>query len=430
MAGGLPAFCISLVFLFGYIDDREVSWTFTIIIVLTWFGLSYAVRNRVMRPLQTFAALVGALRDGDYTVRARGETSDDVLGQMALEVNALSKSLRSQRLGAMEASALLHKVINEIEAAIFAFDSDSRLRLVNRSGERLLGQPAEALMGQTAGELGLDDCLASPIGRSTRTLQLNLRDISGRWSVYTTTFRESGIAHRLLVLSDLSRPLRAEELKAWQRLVRVLGHEINNSLAPIKSIAGSMATLVAKEEKPDDWAEDMRRGLNVISSRAEALGRFTESYASLARLPTPILAPVPLGPLVERVVGLETRLRVKVHPGPSILLFADQVQLEQLLINLVRNAVDAVQSTGGSVEITWNLSKRFLELTVDDEGCGLASTANLFVPFFTTKPNGSGVGLVLSRQIAEGHGGTLTLSNRTDVRGCRAILRLPLASHN
>jgi signal transduction histidine kinase len=133
-----------------------------------------------------------------------------------------------------------------------------------------------------------------------------------------------------------------------------------------------------------------------------------------------------IGALVRRVASLETRLPVKVVAGPELVINADDVQLEQLLINLVRNAVDASMETSGSVGVGWTQNNGQVEVWISDEGPGLANTANLFVPFFTTKAEGSGIGLVLSRQIAEAHGGTLTLENRPGLRGCEALLRLPL----
>jgi signal transduction histidine kinase len=208
--------------------------------------------------------------------------------------------------------------------------------------------------------------------------------------------------------------------------VRVLGHELNNSLAPIKSIAGSLVSLLGREELPEDWREDTRQGLSVVASRAESLSRFMEAYARLARLPPPRLAPVEVGQLVRRVAGLETRLQVEVAGGADTYVNADADQLEQLLINLIRNAADASLVTGGRVRVGWRSTGARVEIRVEDEGLGIANPANLFVPFFTTKPNGSGIGLVLCRQIAEAHGGALTLVNRPEAQGCVASLRLPL----
>lgn len=419
----LPGVLVALILLWSGDYTAEVRWTLTILILGFSFGFVFALRERVVFPLRTLSNLLAALREGDYSLRARGAREDDALGEVMKEVNALGETLREERLGALEAVNLLRRVIAEIDVAIFAFDGQQRLRLVNRAGERLLAQPAEQLLGRTAEELGLAECLQ---GETARTLQMSFPGGVGRWGVRRSTFWERGLPHQLLVLSDLSRALREEERQAWQRLVRVLGHELNNSLAPIKSIAGSLESLLRREPRPTDWHEDMRRGLAVIAARAEALSRFMEAYTRLARLPQPRLQPVEVSSLMRRVVGLETRMSVSLVPGPELTIQADGDQLEQLLINLVRNAVDAALETGGGVKMGWRKDGAYLEVWVEDEGPGLSNTANLFVPFFTTKPGGSGIGLVLSRQIAEAHGGSLTLENRRGGRGCQARLRLPL----
>ena len=423
LAAGFPAVLTALILLWIDNQPARVQWTLTVVIIGFWLGFSQALRERVVFPLQTLSNLLAALREGDFSIRARGAAMDDPLGEAMLEVNYLGQILREQRLGALEATALLKTVMAEIEVAVFAFDGDQKLKLVNRAGERLLAQPAERLTGRSAVDLGLEDCLS---GESTRTLQMSFSGGAGRFEVHRSTFRERGAPHQLLVLSDLSRALREEERQAWQRLVRVLGHELNNSLAPIKSIAGSLEGLVDREPRPADWKEDMRRGLGVIASRSASLNRFMEAYSSLARLPRPSLQPLSVGALVKRVVSLETRMNVEMSAGPEITIFADGDQLEQLLINLVRNAVDASIETGGGVRVGWRKTARHIEVWIEDEGPGLSNTSNLFVPFFTTKPAGSGIGLVLSRQIAEAHGGTLTLENRRSGTGCEARLRLPL----
>jgi nitrogen fixation/metabolism regulation signal transduction histidine kinase len=409
--------------LWGGDHSSKVRWTLTVLILGFWWGCAFALRERVVLPLQTLSNLLAALREGDYSIRGRAAKGDDPLGEVMLEVNALGSTLRAQRLGALEATALLRTVMAEIAVAVFAFDGAGRLRLVNRAGERLLDRPAEQLLGRGAEELGLADCLS---GDPARTLQMTFPGATGRWGMRRSVFREGGLPHHLLVIADLSRALREEERLAWQRLVRVLGHELNNSLAPIKSIAGSLESLLTRPVRAPDWDEDMQRGLAIIAARAESLSRFMGAYARLAKLPQPQFRTVEVGDWVRRVAGLETRVPVKVNPGPELTIQADGDQLEQLLINLVRNAVDAVLETGGGVRVGWARDGGSLAVSVEDEGPGLSNTANLFVPFFTTKPGGSGIGLALSRQIAEAHGGTLTLENRRTGRGCKARLRLPL----
>jgi nitrogen fixation/metabolism regulation signal transduction histidine kinase len=424
LAGGLPGVLVGLVLLWGGDYTPKVEWTLSALIVGCWLGFASALRGRVVLPLQTLSNLLAALREGDFSIRARGASRDDALGDVLLEVNALGEILQTQRLGALEATALLRTVMIEIDVAIFAFDTEQRLVLVNRAGERLMGRPVEWLMGRGAAELNLAECLRGE--ETVRTLQMTFPGGAGRWEMHRNSFRNRGEPHQLLVLTDLSRALREEERQAWQRLVRVLGHELNNSLAPIKSIAGSLEKLVGRDPRPADWRDDMQRGLSVISSRAAALSRFMSAYARLSGLPQPRFAPVDVRVLIRRVVGLETRLDVALMQGPEVTINADGDQLEQVLINLVRNAADAALETGGGVRVGWTKTAAELEIRVEDDGLGLASTTNLFVPFFTTKPTGSGIGLALSRQIAEAHGGTLSLENRAAGQGCEARLRLPL----
>jgi two-component system, NtrC family, nitrogen regulation sensor histidine kinase NtrY len=423
LAGGLPAVIAAAVLLFIGEYSPRVVWSILAIVVGAWVVAAGAVRTRVVRPLQTLANLLAALREGDYSIRARTTDLDDPLGLAFAEVNALREPLRAQRLGAVEAAALLQRVMEEIDVAVFAVDEGGVLRLVNRAGERLLRRSADQLVGRRAGALGLEACLT---GEPRRVLDAAFPADGGRWELRRSTFRQGGVPMQLLVLTDLSRVLREEERQAWQRLVRVLSHEINNSLAPIQSIAGSLRALLGRAPRPADADEDLERGLDVIGTRAESLGRFMRGYARMARLPAPALAPVEVGAWVERVTQLEKRRPVRVRPGPPTTLSADRDQLEQLLINLVNNAVDAAAETSGDVEITWERQNGELDLRVVDEGPGLPATRNLFTPFFTTKRSGTGIGLVLSRQIAEAHGGSLTLENRTDAHGCVARLRLPL----
>jgi PAS domain S-box-containing protein len=428
LAGGSPAVVTALAYLWSGGHTSKVEWTLTTLIVVAWLGAAASLRRRVVRPLQTLSNLLAAQREGDYSLRARTEhpgvanPASDALELAMEEANALSAALREQRLGALEASTLLRRVMSEIDVAIFAFDGDDRLRLVNRYGERLLGQPAERLLGRTANELALSESLRDD---APRVVAASFPGGSGRWEARRSTFRQGGLAHRLLLLADVSRTLREEERQVWQRLVRVLSHEINNSLAPIKSIAASLRGLLDRAQRPPDFETDLRRGLEVVAGRSESLGRFMSSYARMARLPRPVPQPVDVTQWVHRVADLEKRLTVQVCEGPAVALRADGDQLDQLLINLVGNAVDAVRETGGGVRIRWTAERGRFELRVEDDGPGLADTANLFVPFYTTKPSGTGIGLVLSRQIAEAHGGSLALANRTDGRGCVATLTLP-----
>jgi len=384
--------------------------------------LAAALIESMTRPLQTLSNVVSSLREGDYSFRARGAGSRDAFGELAWEVNALADLLQKQRVRSLEATALLGRILEVMHAPLFAFDRENLLQLVNNAGGRLLGLPPARAFGRSAHELGLEELLNAP-DQSVHSFGSK----PTRWLLRKAPFRQDGAPHMLLLLADVSLPLQEEEQAAWKRLIRVLGHELSNSLAPIKSIAGSLLARVDHMEGDDATLHDFRRGLSVVESRADSLHRFVQSYRLLAQLPPPHLKPVQLGPLLERVALLEQRLPVQLDPGPAIILDADPDQLEQMFINLLRNAVDASLANGSHpVRANWRIANSNLLVTIEDRGLGIANSENLFVPFYTTKPSGSGVGLALAQQIARAHGGEIQLINREDGDGARATVRIPL----
>jgi two-component system nitrogen regulation sensor histidine kinase NtrY len=391
------------------------------VFLLIYFALvAGSLVDTIIRPLQTLSNVLASLREGDTSFRARGAGAQDAVSELAAEVNALADLLQKQRVHSLESAALVTRMFEVIHTPLFAFDRENTLQLVNHVGLKLLGMSYSRCIGRSARELGLDELLAA----NDHTIHA-FGSAPARWLLRRTVFRQDGAPHTLLLLADVSLPLREEEQAAWKRLIRVLGHELSNSLAPIKSIAGSLLARV--DGLPEVLQHDFRRGLSVVEARADALHRFVQSYRRLAQLPPPQLRVVPLAPLLERVVLLEQRLPVELQPGPPAVLFADQDQLEQMLINLLANAADASLANGARpVHVTWRSDGENVEIVIEDRGMGIANPENLFVPFYTTKASGSGIGLPLAQQIARAHGGEIGIENRQDGDGARAMVRLPL----
>ena len=382
--------------------------------------------EQLVRPLQTLANVVAALREDDFSFRARGAQRGDALGDLALEVNALAGTLQQQRSAALDALTLVEQVLGALQSPVFAFDGAGKLRLINAAARRAFGLAEEAA-GRTAAELKLEALLEVLDQGLYTAAATGAVSLPTRWSVRRTSFRLHGVPHTLLLLTDISAALREEERVAWQRLIRVLSHEINNSLTPIHSIAATL------RGRPQETLENVQRGLAVIEDRAASLNRFLQAYQRLARLPKPVLRSTFIAPLVRQVALLELRLPVEVQPGPDVTLMCDPDQIQQALINLLQNAADSALNQEDRpvdqiprVLLTWSVEANQAILAVEDNGLGISNEANLFVPFYTTKPNGSGIGLVLTQQIATAHHGTVSVTQNEGRRGCCARLILPL----
>jgi nitrogen fixation/metabolism regulation signal transduction histidine kinase len=427
LALALPALALGVFVLWDVDFSPVLRACLIILLVLTLGGTAALLRESIIQPLRGLANVVESYRAGDYTVRGRRSAKKDALGDLVGEINDLGRTLHQQRLRAMEATALLDKLIGDIDVAVLAFDGAHELRLANPAANRLLGIEAGAAIGRRAVELALDEFLDDE--RATRIVGA-IAGRSGRWQVTHGTFRESGLAQHLLIIADVRQALRDEERLAWQRLIRVIGHEVNNSLTPIRSLAGTLRDMLQRTLAPGQARAETLEALGVIAERTEGLGRFLAQYSRLARLPPPRPRWVPLAPLLARVAVLDPEHRIEISVDPALEACVDEDQLEQVLINLVKNALESPGHDGAPVVVRAQSRGDALSISVLDSGAGIANPDNLFVPFFTTKPGGSGVGLALSRQIIEGHGGTLRLDNRNDARGAVAAVEIPAAARS
>ncbi len=411
---------------------------FTCLLALLYALLASVFLEQLLRPLQTLANIIAAIREEDYSFRARGGQRGDVVGDLTLEINALSSTLQVQRATAQDALSLLERVLTSMHSPVLAFDADSRLRVLNTAASHTFTLDLKTSIGQTATDLHLGDLFDVPdqglypaLPPSTQTLSLSASPT--RWSVRRATFRLDGLPHTLLVLSDVAAVLREEERLAWQRLIRVLSHEINNSLTPIKSIASSLRARISAVD-PED-REDFGRGLAVIEDRSGSLNSFLHAYQRMTHLPAPTMQITEVQELVNRTATLETRMKIDVVSGPLLSILCDPNQIQQALINLLQNAVDAALAADAqqldhppSVGFSWVVVREELSFLIEDNGLGIQNPANLFVPFYTTKPKGSGIGLALAQEIASAHRGRVTIVSRQNTRGCIATLTLMLDS--
>ncbi len=423
-----PALAVTVVLLLTRDANWEVWLTAITVIFLPFPFLAWGLQHWITHPLRVAANVLGAIREGDYTLRSRRESeSSGIITELYQEINAIATVMERARFGGMETRAVIDKITENIDIATLIVDANRRVAQANDAARRLIAsinQWDADPIGQTVDQLSIAFCLDSSRGDFSRFSYLHAdRRFEGRRGL----FRMEGERYDLIALTDITRAASEHERESWKRLLRVLGHELNNSIAPIKSLSSTLTKIVQNTKMEEESKTDIIESLEAISSRSDSIIRFMRDYTSLARLPEPSPELIDLAPLLRKACQLYPGIVTLDDGGSSVAVFADSAQLQQSLINLLKNAVEATEARPESVACRYAADASEATIEIIDNGPGVLNPDNLFVPFYTTKENGSGIGLAISRQIVEAVGGRLTLSNRGDAHGCVARIRLPLA---
>lgn len=388
---------------------------------------SYRIHQKSAYQFRSLSNLLEAMIQGDYSLRARSDESNSALDELVVSINGLAQRLSSQRTESVESQLLLSTVIEHIDVAIVALNEANNIRFLNPAAKNLLQLGQEDSNATLLEQLSVVQSFSSG---HHQVVELSLGRQQGRFNVHVEEFRESGLQHKLLFITDVRTLLRSEERKAWQSLVRVISHEINNSLSPIASISQTLKRLLSqKENNVSENKKDLIEGLTIITERANSLSQFVDSYKQLAKLPEPNKQTTSILELLEKIKLLFKNQKIIIDPKADIQLFIDPVQFEQVFINIFKNAIESMSqvNTQGVVNVKWNAKGSFFKLNIYDEGCGIGNLDNIFVPFYSTKKHGSGIGLVLCRQIIEAHGGSLVITNRIDAQGCCVSIEVPFS---
>ncbi|PCI76728.1 MAG: PAS domain-containing sensor histidine kinase [SAR86 cluster bacterium] len=386
-------------------------------------AVAASVREKFVFHVRTLSNLIEAIRTEDYSMRGSRIRDPGELAELYQQINTLTTQLKEVREEEFELSNLLERIVNQINVAIVACDNEGNIRLANRLAKKLLDKPSEKLVDKKLQDTVLQGLLSED---GSQLIDFEFPGATGRWQVNQQQYRHHGKPGKIIFITDLKQVLSEEEISAWQRLIRVIAHEVNNSLTPIISICQTLGDHLDMLESTPESA-DSKEGLAVIEERAKGLRDFISVYARIAKLPEPQKINFSVFELLQKVKRFFVNESVEIlDSSADFKMFGDPVHLEQVLINLIKNALEASGSDAYPVEISCQSKGGLVEFVVTDSGKGISNPANLFVPFYTTKDKGAGIGLTLSRQIAAKHGGQLLLENRAEGSGAVARLQIPI----
>ena len=394
-----------------------------LLIIATYVIIEYKRRSEYQ--IRTLSNLIESMIDGDYSLRGRLET-DLAFKELLDLINDLAETLSQHKIEAKESRLLLERIMEQMDALVIAVNEDGFIVMANASANKLLLGNLDNIATTKLSDLSVGKDI---INSDSGIIKFNHPQLSGEHFLFTESFLSEGKQHRLYMLTNAERLLMEKERKAWQSLLRVLSHEMNNSLAPISSISQSMQSQL-KKSNDDINIKQLLDGVNIINERAESLNHFIASYSQLSHLPQPNKKPIQLHDLLTSTTSLFPQTSFT-YDEFNIELSLDKEQFEQVLINIFKNSIEAMNdSEVKNITIRCLVESDKVRISVVDSGCGIANLDNVFVPFYTTKAEGSGIGLALCRQIIFNHSGTIDIANNVDSSGVTISISLPLSSND
>ncbi|WP_164078392.1 sensor histidine kinase [Alteromonas facilis] len=403
----------ALFVLVAYFADLSLKLSLSIFLILI-IGLgAYLLRvyRRVVQPMDNLVNIIEAIRLEDYGLSPRLTFKQGVMAQLLSETANLVEVLQQRKERYNQQIYLIYRLIEQLDLPVMVFDEKLRLSHGNEAFGNWYGQPWGVVKGLSCKRIGLD------VAKNGRWQFIN-PDIHQGWQIRSSRFANGRDIHQLIILNNIKSEVRQVQQDAWQQIIRVLTHEIRNSLTPICSMTELMLDTPELDEK-------LRTPLQVIDNRSTNLLNFVERYADTAKSIKVVKKELATDTLIKKICPLFPDNSIQ-FSGPGLTLFADPVLLEQVLINLIRNGMESQRSNKckDPVIIEFDDTEVQTTIRVKDKGVGIANPSNLFVPFYTTKEGGQGIGLTLCRKIVEQHQGSLTLSNRSD-GGAIATIHLP-----
>jgi nitrogen fixation/metabolism regulation signal transduction histidine kinase len=383
------------------------AWNISLtLVVLALFLLTGIMRfkHKVMSSFDRALLHIEAVKVEDYNQYAKSEFKEGVTANFHKELTMLSEKMQTHKSQYDQHALLLYQLIDQLDTPMLVFNQKQKLTYANAAFSTLFGQPWQMYRLASPTLLGLI--------YTDKGWRLPSKE---QWHVSQSEFIDAGERHQLLVFTNIDSAIRASQLNAWQQIIRVMGHEIRNSLTPVSSLAESLASKSVSDRE--------KQALAVISERCHHLQDFVNRYSSLSQTLNLDLQQINTGMLEERLRGLFSQKNL-MFVNKSRWLWADSTFIEQVFINLLKNAFEA-QSTQVKIEMTEKAQQSVIKII--DDGHGFANTDNLFVPLFTTKQQGQGIGLTFCRNIIEQHGGSIEIKNNlAPQKGMTVTIILPL----